>query len=105
MRATPLAMLAALALSACASAPPIETTRPVIDCVGLIPERIRASVPPPALPQANTVGEWVAFGDGAVAALEIANDRKETVLAIMQACQAAQGQINASARRRWWQVW
>jgi hypothetical protein len=53
----------------------------------------------------NTVGEWVAFGDGAVGALEIANDRKDTVLAIMTACHQAQAQINAPPHRRWWQVW
>ncbi|HYE45712.1 MAG TPA: hypothetical protein VEA44_08050 [Caulobacter sp.] len=44
-----------------------------------------APAPPPA---DNSVGQWVAFGDAQTGRLESANDRKATVIWILDRCEA-----------------
>jgi len=98
-----LALLAMLALPACAGGPRIETIPIALDCAGRIPPQLRAEVPPAALPADNSVGQWVAFGDAQTGRLESANDRKATVIWIIDRCEAEE---RAAAERvkpgPWW---
>ncbi|RYG20804.1 MAG: hypothetical protein EON96_00135 [Caulobacteraceae bacterium] len=75
-----------------------------LDCAGRIPPQLRAEVAPAAPPADNSVGEWVAFGDAQTGRLETANDRKATMLWILEACEgeerAAAGRL--TARPPWW---
>lgn len=98
-----LALLAALALSACASVPRIETIPIALDCAGRIPPQLRADVAPAALPKDNSVGEWVAFGDAQTGRLESANDRKVTMLWILERCEAEEKvAVEKLKPRPWW---
>jgi len=74
-----------------------------LDCAGRIPPQLRADVagaPPPA---DNTVGEWVAFGDAQTGRLETANDRKATMMWILEACEAEErATMKRLDGRPWW---
>jgi len=106
MRRTGPALLAAWALSGCAGGPSIETMPIAFDCAARVPPQLRAAVmgaPPPA---ANTVGEWVAFGDAQTGRLETANDAKATMLWIIDRCEAEERAAVARLKPRpWWRVW
>jgi len=96
-------LLATLALSACAGGPRIETIPVALDCAGRIPPQLRAEVKPAEPPADNSVGAWVAFGDAQTGRLESANDRKATVIWILDRCEAEE---RAAATRLapapWW---
>ena len=99
-----LALLAMLACGACAGGPRIETIPVALDCGSRVPPQLRAEVvgaPPPA---DNSVGEWVAFADAQTGRLEVANERKATVLWIYDACEAEEKKAAAklSASAPWW---
>jgi hypothetical protein len=59
-----------------------------LDCARRIPPQLRAEVEPADLPADNTVGAWVAFGDAQTGRLETANDRKATLIWIVETCEA-----------------
>lgn len=101
-----LALLVTLALPACAGGPRIETIPVALDCAGRIPPQVRADVQAAPLPADNSVGEWVAFGDAQTGRLEAANDRKSTVLWIIDRCEAEERTAAEKLKPRpWWKVW
>ncbi len=83
MRLIPL--FAMLALPACVAAPPIATTPSA--CSGLIPNGWAAGVAGAPLPDGNTVGDWIAFGDAQTGRLDVANGRQADTLAIIARCE------------------
>jgi hypothetical protein len=98
-----LALLATLACAACAGGPRIETIPVALDCGSRVPPQLRAEVagaPPPA---DNSIGEWVAFGDAQSGRLEVANERKATVLWIVDACEAEEKKAAEALKPKpWW---
>lgn len=80
----PLAMLAC-ALSACAA--PIVTTQSA-GCSSLIPDSWLAGVPGAPLPEGNSVGDWIVFGDAQTARLDQANSRTKDAIEIQRRCEA-----------------
>ena len=99
-----LALPAMLALPACAAVPSTVTIPVALDCAGRIPPQLRAEVAPAAPPADNSVGQWVAFGDAQTGRLETANDRKATMLWILEACEAEERAAAArlAPRPPWW---
>lgn len=104
MRALTPALLAMLVLPGCAGGPRTLTIPVALDCAGRIPPQLRAEVAPAPPPADNSIGQWVAFGDAQTGRLETANDRKATVIWIVDRCEAEE---RAAAARlaptsSWW---
>lgn len=74
------------ALTACAGAPLIVATPSA--CSALLPSEWANGVPGAPLPDGNTVGDWVAFGDAQTAQLDKANDRYSAAVGIVARCEA-----------------
>ena len=96
-------LCAMLALPACAGGPPIVAASSA--CSALLPQEWRQPVPPAPLPDGDTVGDWIAFGDAQTGQLDKANDRTVTSIGIIERCEARDRAAVDAARRRWWQVW
>lgn len=79
-------MLAALLLGGCVSAGPIVAAPS--SCSSLIPDSWSAGVEGAPLPDGETVGDWIAFGDAQTGRLDVANGRQADTLAIIQRCEA-----------------
>jgi len=79
------ALGAILALGGCAGSPVIVATPSA--CSTLIPDSWRQPVSGADLPDGNTVGDWVAFGDAQTAQLDKANGRTVDSLAIISRCE------------------
>lgn len=92
----------ALALSACASVPPIVAMPGA--CASLLPLEWRQPVPGTPLPENDTQGAWVAFADAQTGQLDKANDRTVTSIGIIERCEQMQRDAVASARRPWWKI-
>lgn len=56
-------------------------------CSSLIPESWKAGVAGAPLPDGNTVGDWIAFGDAQTGRLDVANGRQSDTLAIISRCE------------------
>lgn len=91
-----LPLSAMLACAACASAPLIVATPSA--CSSLIPDSWRTPVPGADLPDGNTVGDWVAFGDAQTAQLDKANGRTVDSLAIISRCEERDRQAVKAAK-------
>ena len=78
-------LFATLALTACAGGVPIASTPSA--CSGLIPDSWHKPVEGAPLPDGNTVGDWVAFGDAQTGRLDVANGRQADTLAIISRCE------------------
>lgn len=74
-----------LALGGCMGSPPIIASPS--SCSTLIPDSWRQPVPGADLPDGNTVGDWVAFGDAQTGQLDKANGRTTDSLAIIGRCE------------------
>lgn len=100
------ALLATLAFGVSACATRTVTIPAALNCAEIIPARLRSPVEPAPLPADNSVGAWVAFGDATVGKLEISEDRRATVLEIVDGCTAQQARVAEGLRpRAWWRVW
>ena len=97
LRLLPLAFVM-LACPACVGAPPIVATPSA--CSTLIPENWRDGVPGAPLPDGESVGDWVAFGDQQTAQLDKANGRTTDALGIISRCEERDRQAVQKARRR-----
>lgn len=90
MRRGPMLLLTmacmAPGLAACAGGPPIAATRAA--CSSLLPDEWRSGVPGAPLPEGNTVGDWIAFGDAQTAQLDKANGRTADAIGIVERCEA-----------------
>ena len=78
-------LFAMLALTGCAGGVPIASTPSA--CSGLIPDSWATGVSGAPLPDGNTVGDWVAFGDAQTGRLDVANGRQADTLAIISRCE------------------
>ena len=80
-----LPLFGMLALPGCVSGPPISSTPSA--CSTLIPSAWSSGVAGAPLPNGNTVGDWVAFGDAQTGRLDVANGRQSDTLAIIGRCE------------------
>ena len=78
-------LLPLLAATACAGGPPIVTSQSA--CSELLPEEWKAGVEGADLPQDDTVGSWIAFGDAQTGQLDKANDRYKAAVGIVGRCE------------------
>lgn len=69
-------------------------------CSSLIPDSWLAGVPGAPLPDGNTVGDWVAFGDAQTARLDQANSRTKDAIEIQRRCEARDAAAVKRATRR-----
>lgn len=79
-------LFATLACAACAGGPVIVATPSA--CSSLIPDSWREPVAGADLPDGNTVGDWIKFGDAQTAQLDKANGRTVDTLNIIGRCEA-----------------
>lgn len=91
------------ACAACVSAPRTVTLSSAHDCGTRVPPQLRKPVAPADLPASSTQGEWVAFGDAQTGKLDQANDRNQTVLWIVDNCEAEKNKAVKEATSR--SVW
>lgn len=91
------------ALSACAHRPSaILLASP---CSTLVPSEWRQGVPAPSRPAGSTAGDWAAFADAAVGALDRSNSRTVDGLKIIEACEARDAAAAKTLEPRpWWRV-
>jgi hypothetical protein len=92
--------LFALALSGCAGTPVVTTAS--ASCAALLPTSWRDGVPPPPLPDGDTVGDWVSFGDQAIGKLDVANGRTRDAIDIVTKCEARDAAAVKRATRGFW---
>lgn len=88
----------ALAVTACASAPPIVAASSA--CSALLPEGWRTPVPGAPLPDGDTAGDWIAFADAQTGQLDKANDRTLSAIGIIERCEARDAEAIKNARRK-----
>lgn len=69
-------------------------------CSQLVPDAWRGGVESAPLPKAETVGEWVAFGDAQTAQLDKANGRTADALSIVEKCEARDREAAQALRLR-----
>lgn len=65
-------------------------------CSSLLPESWKQGVAPAPLPNGNTVGDWIAFGDAQTGKLDQANERTVSAIGIVERCE----QRDAAAVKR-----
>jgi hypothetical protein len=92
------ALLIATTLAACVTSGPILATPGA--CSALIPDSWRAGVEGADLPEGDTVGDWIAFGDAQTGRLDVANGRTTDTLAIVERCEARDAKAIARAKPR-----
>lgn len=92
--------LLALPAAGCVGTPPIATAQSA--CASLIPDRWRLPVEAAPLPEGDTVGDWIAFGDAQTARLDEANGRTSDAISIVERCEARDIEAVRTARRPWW---
>jgi len=85
-------------LPACVAAPPILATSAA--CSSLLPTEWREGVPPAALPDGQTVADWIAFSDAQTGQLDKANGRTRDAIGIVERCEARDRDAVDKAKRR-----
>ena len=68
-------------------------------CISVIPTEWRAGVPGVALPSNDTIGEWIAFGDGQTGKLDQANGRTRDTIEIVERCEKRDSEAVRKAKR------
>jgi len=81
-----------------ASAQPIASARSA--CSSLLPDEWREGVPGADLPQGNTVGDWIAFGDAQTGQLDKSNDRYRAAVGIVERCEVRDREAIAKSRKK-----
>jgi hypothetical protein len=87
-----------LGCAACVGAPVIVATPSA--CSTLIPDSWHKPVEGVDLPDGNTVGDWIAFGDAQTGRLDVANGRTADSLAIIARCEERDAKAVAKSRPR-----
>lgn len=80
-----LILIAPLLLGGCITGGPIIAADS--NCSGFIPSAWRAPVPGADLPEGDTVGDWISFGDRQTGQLDKANGRQADTLYIIEECE------------------
>jgi hypothetical protein len=91
-----LLMPVMLALEAC-PAPIVSAS--ANSCATLLPQEWKQSVPGAPLPEGDTVGDWIAFGDQQTGKLDIANDRTKSAIGIVERCEQRDAEAVKRATR------
>ena len=91
-------ILAPLLLAGCVGAPPIIAVPSA--CSTLLPAEWKQGVPSAPLPDGQTVGDWIAFGDAQTGKLDIANDRYRAGVGIVERCEARDAAAVKKSRPR-----
>jgi len=101
---TTAALLAALALTGCVTAP--VTLAPQTACSTLVGPSLRADVEPVDLPsETATAGDlWTAF-DGQSGRLQTSNVYRRAVLEIVSACEERDRVAARRITAHWWEWW
>lgn len=86
-----------LVAQACVGAPPIATTPSA--CSSLIPDGWASGVAGAPLPDGDTVGDWIAFGDAQTGRLDVANGRQADTLAIITRCEERDAKAVKKSKR------
>lgn len=94
-----MVLAAGLTLSACAGTPVV--TAASSGCAALLPASWREGVPPPPLPDGDTVGDWVAFGDAAIGKLDVANGRTRDAIEVVTRCEQRDREAVKRGSRGW----
>jgi hypothetical protein len=82
----PIVAFAMLSLAACAG-PPVVTASSA-SCAALLPAEWKQGVAGAPLPEGNSVGDWIAFGDAQTGKLDQANGRTTDAIGIVERCEA-----------------
>ncbi len=90
-----------LGLGACAGGPPIVTTN-AANCSTLLPDSWKAGVAGAPLPDGDTVGDWIAFGDAQTGKLDQANERTVSAIGIVERCEQRDAAAVKRATRGFW---
>jgi hypothetical protein len=56
-------------------------------CSSLLPAEWKQGVPGAPLPDGDTVGDWIAFGDAQTGRLDVANGRTRDAIGIIERCE------------------
>ncbi len=87
------------AVSGCAG-PPIVTASSA-SCAALLPSAWKQGVAGAPLPDGDTVGDWIAFGDQQTGRLDTANDRTTSAIGIIERCESRDAAAVKRATRGW----
>lgn len=87
VRGQKLLVVGVLLTVASGCAAPIVTTSPSA-CAALLPQSWKAGVAGAPIPDGNTVGDWIAFGDAQTGKLDQANGRTKDAMEIVERCEA-----------------
>jgi hypothetical protein len=68
-------------------------------CSALLPADWKAGVAGAEQPAADTVGDWVAFGDAQTGRLDMANGRTRDAIGIVERCEARDAEAVKKAKR------
>ena len=69
-------------------------------CSALLPTEWREGVPGAPLPEGDTVGDWIAFGDAQTGQLDKANDRTSAAIGIVERCEERDRAVIERASRK-----
>lgn len=83
--AKPLMLCVAAASLASCAAPVVQSTPN--SCSTLLPADWKQGVDGADLPDGNTVGDWIAFGDAQTGRLDVANGRTKDAIEIVERCE------------------
>jgi hypothetical protein len=84
-------------------AAPIVTSTPN-SCSTLLPDDWQQGVAGAPLPDGDTVGDWVAFGDAQTGKLDQANGRTKDAIGIVARCEKRDADAVKKATRPWWKI-
>jgi hypothetical protein len=84
------------AATACAG-PPVVTASSA-SCAALLPAEWKQGVAGAPLPDGNSVGDWIAFGDAQTGKLDQANGRTKDAIGIVERCEARDAAAVKKAR-------
>ena len=103
VRTLPFLMLSTmLALPGCVSAGRIVAIPSA--CSALLPQEWQTPVPGAPLPESETVGDWISFGDQQTAQLDKANDRTISAIGIVSRCEVRDAEAVKRARKHLWAI-
>lgn len=96
-----IAIIPLMLLTGCAGATVLATPN---SCATLLPQEWKQGVAGAPLPDGDTVGDWISFGDAQTGKLDIANDRTKSSIGIIERCEARDAAAVKRATRRWWEI-
>lgn len=66
---------------------PLVTTQSA-GCSSLLPDEWKKPVDAPPIPDGDTVGDWISYGDQATGKIDILNERLHAAITINERCEA-----------------